>query len=986
MTTLSPKVLHTIRTRAGLPPTPDAETARRAFPDRVQGPASPALVAELVDALGEQVLGDVLDLARYASDASPYRMIPSAVVVAEGLDTVVKVLQFAHAHRRSVVFRAAGTSLSGQAQTDDLLVDVRKHWGGFEILEDGAAVRARPGAIIGHVNAALKRHQRVLGPDPASSNVACVGGVVSNNASGMAAGTAHSSYKTVRSLTFVLPNGSVIDTAAPDAEQRFADAAPELAEGLLRIRDQVRGNPELAERVRHKYEIKNTNGYRLVAFLDGDTPLEIFRRLVVGSEGTLAFIAEVVFDTVPLGALHTTALLLFPDLQGAADAVAPFVAAGARAVEMMDAPTLRLSAGKPQAPASWASLGDETASLLVEFRATDVAALADARARAQHIVDGLTLTEPAEFTSDDALAGFYWWVRGSLMAGLGASRPPGTTLIVEDVCVRPEHMAPACREVAALQVRYGYPAGVAGHASAGNLHFILALDASSAADRTRYQGFMDDLAELVVTRFDGSLKAEHGTGRNMSPYLELEWGSEAVELMWRVKRLTDPHTVLAPGVMLNRDATANMENLKTMPTIEAVADACFECGFCEQACPSRNLTTTPRQRISLRREMERHPGGSATLDTLLGQYEHDAVQTCAGDSTCAAACPVGIDTGALMKDFRQAATTPRASRVALLLARRWALVERAARLSLRIGGLLGDRRTRALTSLARRSASTDLVPSWIDAMPAAAPALPATTRAGASAVYLPACINRIFGPSRSGDGQHVVAALTEVSARAGKPVWIPEDVAGTCCATVWHSKGYTEANIHTARRLVDDLWRWTERGALPVVIDATSCTLGVSREILPYLDEQRRQRHEQLTIVDSVTWAARHLLPGLEVTTPVPSITVHPTCSVKNLGLGADLTATTAAITDTVHVPASTTCCGFAGDRGFLHPELTASATRAEAAEVATLGSSVVVSSNRTCEVGLEQATGRAYESVVVALARATRPLSATPGAVRTPD
>jgi len=887
MTTLSPKVLHTIRTRAGLPPTPDAETARRAFPDRVQGPASPALVAELVDVLGEQVLGDVLDLARYASDASPYRMIPSAVVVAEGLDTVVKVLQFAHAHRRSVVFRAAGTSLSGQAQTDDLLVDVRKHWGGFEILEDGAAVRARPGAIIGHVNAALKRHQRVLGPDPASSNVACVGGVVSNNASGMAAGTAHSSYKTVRSLTFVLPNGSVIDTAAPDAEQRFADAAPELAEGLLRIRDQVRGNPELAERVRHKYEIKNTNGYRLVAFLDGDTPLEIFRRLVVGSEGTLAFIAEVVFDTVPLGALHTTALLLFPDLQGAADAVAPFVAAGARAVEMMDAPTLRLSAGKPQAPASWASLGDETASLLVEFRATDAAALADARARAQHIVDGLTLTEPAEFTSDDALAGFYWWVRGSLMAGLGASRPPGTTLIVEDVCVRPEHMAPACREVAALQVRYGYPAGVAGHASAGNLHFILALDASSAADRTRYEGFMDDLAELVVTRFDGSLKAEHGTGRNMSPYLE---------------------------------------------------------------------------------------------------YEHDAVQTCAGDSTCAAACPVGIDTGALMKDFRQAATTPRASRVALLLARRWALVERAARLSLRIGVLLGDRRTRALTSLARRSASTDLVPSWIDAMPAAAPALPATTRAGASAVYLPACINRIFGPSRSGDGQHVVAALTEVSARAGKPVWIPEDVAGTCCATVWHSKGYTEANIHTARRLVDDLWRWTERGALPVVIDATSCTLGVSREILPYLDEQRRQRHEQLTIVDSVTWAARHLLPGLEVTTPVPSITVHPTCSVKNLGLGADLTATTAAITDTVHVPASTTCCGFAGDRGFLHPELTASATRAEAAEVATVGSSVVVSSNRTCEVGLEQATGRAYESVVVALARATRPLSATPGAVRTPD
>ena len=965
------KALQTIRTGAALEPVPTADRPQDAYPDRVTGPSSPALIADLVDVVGEEVLGDVLDLARYATDASTYRMVPSAVVVAEDVATVVRVLAFAQDRGRSVVFRAAGTSLSGQSQTDDLLVDVRKHWGGFDILEDGRAVLARPGAVIGHINAVLKRHQRVLGPDPASSNVACVGGVVSNNASGMAAGTAHSSYKTVRSMTFVLANGAVIDTAASGAEREFMDAAPDLAAGLLNIRDRIRANTPLVERIRHKYAIKNTNGYRLVAFLDGDTPLEIFRRLVIGSEGTLAFIAEVVFDTVPLGALHATGFLLFPNLESAADAVVPFVAAGARAVEMMDAATVKLSAPRVEAPESWASVPEETAALLVEFRATGDDELDVLRRRAQDVASGLDLLEPAEFTSDDALAAFYWWVRGSLM-GAGASRSPGSTLIVEDVCVRPEHMAAACRAVADLQARYGYLPGVAGHASAGNLHFMLALDSRSADDRARYKEFMDELADLIVTTFDGSLKAEHGTGRNMTPYLEFEWGREAVDLMWEVKDLADPHYVLGPGVMLNRDPDANMSDLKTMPTIERIANSCFECGFCEQVCPSRNLTTTPRQRIALRREMERHGSDSVVLDELLTQFEYDAVQTCAGDSSCATACPVGIDTGALMKNFRTASNGPTASRIAHLLSRRWALVEAVARLTLRIGGLLGDRTMTVLTGAVRRYAPKDIVPSWIDAMPSAAPALPRTTRDGASAVYLPACINRMFGPSRKGDGQHVVGAMVEISERAGRPVWIPADVAGTCCATVWHSKGFTQANTNTARRLVDDLWRWTEGGSLPVVIDATSCALGATRDIVPYLDPERQSQHQRLTIVDSVTWTAQYVLPRLSVTHPLAELTVHPTCSAQDLGIRADLLEVAKAIAVDVHVPAAT-CCGFAGDRGFLHPELTASATQTEAAAVRRAGATVAASSNRTCEIGLEQATGLPYESIVAATARATR-------------
>jgi D-lactate dehydrogenase len=951
------------------------------MPDRVSddlaGGSSPQLIADLEGALGEgRVLSKALDLVRYATDASPYRMVPAAVVIARDTSDISNVLRFAERAGRSAVFRAGGTSLSGQAQTDDLLVDVRKHWYGIELLDEQALqVRVRPGTTVGQVNAALAPYGRVLGPDPASSNVACIGGVVSNNASGMAAGTADNSYMTVRSMTFVLPGGAVIDTAAVDAERTFAEAARELATGLTALREEILADPDLVARLRHKYAIKNTNGYRLVAFLDGETPLEIFRRLLVGSEGTLGFIAEVVFDTVELGSVHSTGLLVFPTLDAAAAAVPAFVAAGARAVELMDAATLRLSEDNPLAPPSWARMPAEAAGLLVEFRASGTAELAVMQASAAAVMGGLTLWEPAEFTSDDATARFFWYVRGNLMAGLGKNRPPGSALISEDVCVPPERIADACRDIIGLLVKYSYPPGVAGHASVGNLHFILALDAKSEQDRQRYSGFMAELVGLIVHTYDGSLKAEHGTGRNMSPFLEIEWGSQATQMMWRIKALADPHLVLAPGVMLNRSPGANLANLKTMPSIEAVADPCIECGFCEPVCPSRDLTTTPRQRISLRREMFRQPEGSALQRALISQYEYEAIQTCAGDGICATTCPVDIDTGALMRQFRADSHGPKTKTVALQLAKHWSAAERMARFTVAAGSKAGDAVMGKVTTVMRAVISQDVMPAWTESMPGAAPSkLPRTTKENAAAMYFPACINRIFGNSRSSThSMSLPEALVTVSARAGLPLWIPDDVAGTCCATVWHSKGYAEGNRFMAERTADRFWAWSDGGRLPIIIDATSCTLGAGRELLPYLDDTRRSRHESLTILDSLTWAAARLLPQLHVRQKVPSASVHATCSMQHLGVSGDLVTLAEAVAELVHVPAAMTCCAYAGDRGMLHPELTASATAREAEQVAAAGCSTHLSANRTCEVGMEQATGSVYESVIFALEEATR-------------
>ena len=958
---------------------------RRPAPDRVpdlQSQGTPRhLREELAAVLGaEKVLATVSDLVRYASDASPYRFVPQVVVVAEDIDDISAVLSYAHGKGREVVFRAAGTSLNGQAQGEDILVDVRRHWVGVEVLDDGALARIRPGTTVVRANVALAPYGRVLGPDPASAVACTIGGVVANNASGMTAGTTRNSYRTVSSLTFVLPSGTVVDTADPDADEELSRAEPRLCAGLLALKAEIEADPELTARIRAKHTIKNTNGYRLDAFLDGATPVEILRGLMVGSQGTLGFIAEVVFDTLALDREVSTALLFFPSLPAAAAAAPLFDDAGAVAVELMDGNTLRASVSVAGVPADWAGLPRETAALLVEFRAPDLAALETYEERAAGVLERLELVAPVAsvdnaFTRDARTIAGYWKARKAFVTAVGGSRPAGTTLITEDFAVPPARLAEACAELLELQARHGFDAAVAGHAAHGNLHFLLAFDAGEPSDVERYAAFMDAFCKLTVERFDGSLKAEHATGRNIAPYLELEWGPRATELMWRTKELIDPDGVLAPRIVLDRDPHAHLRGLKTIPRVEAIADPCIECGFCEPTCPSHDLTTTPRQRIVLRREMLRQRAGSPVETSLLEEYGYGAVDTCAGDSTCKLACPVGIDTGALMKEFRHERHSAREERIAALTARNFRAVEASARLAVAAADRVGDRFLASVTALARKAVRPDLVPEWLPEIPGAAPRrLPRTHRPAAVAVYYPACVNRIFGGPAGRRGPSLPEAVVTLSARAGRPVWIAQDVAGTCCATIWHSKGYVRGNEVMANRIVEAAWGWTAGGRLPLVVDASSCALGIAREVVPHLTEENRELHAELTVVDSLVWAADELLPRLTVRRKVGSAVVHPTCSMQHLGDEDRLTALAAACADEVVVPADAGCCAFAGDRGMLHPELTASATAREAAEVTARPFDAHLSANRMCEIGMDRATGRSYESVLLALERATRP------------
>lgn len=401
--------------------------------------------------------------------------------------------------------------------------------------------------------------------------------------------------------------------------------------------------------------------------------------------------------------------------------------------------------------------------------------------------------------------------------------------------------------------------------------------------------------------------------------------------------------------------------------------------LCERVCPSADLTASPRQRIVIRREIERlRTDGRqpALLRSLEQDSRYDVVDTCAVDGLCELACPVDINTGQLVKRLREERHSAPRQRIGTALARHYGTVERLARAGLAVGTslerLLGLSVQARLTRLAARPlARLDLVPQWIGGTPPARRTLPSSDREGAHAVYLPSCVNRIFGgPDGPTDTPTVPEALRAVAERAGRPVWIPPAVQGICCSTPWVSKGYRRGAEVMAERVVDRLWEWTDRGRLPVVTDATSCAGGL-RELPSLLSELSRARHQRLTVLDSVEYVA-NLLDQL-VVRRVPSVSLHATCSVQKAGTEAQLTSIVGRLADQVHRTDPAGCCGFGGDRGFLHPELTESATRELAARVAP-GHSYYLSSNRPCEIGLQQATGQAWQSYLIALEQQSRP------------
>jgi len=902
-----------------------------------------------------QVVTDELRLLAYGSDASFYRLTPEVIAIVESENELKSVLTAARQNNRPVTFRAAGTSLSGQAITDGVLALIGEGFATYELNADASKVRVGPGIIGGEVNRRLAPFGKKIGPDPASINACKIGGIAANNASGMCCGTAQNSYRTLAGMRVMLADGTVLDSEDPMSVDAFSKSHAVLLGELERLGRDTRNNAKLAERIRHKFKIKNTTGYSLNALVDYEDPIDILAHLMIGSEGTLGFISRITYQTVVEDPFKASALVFFPDIRSACEAVIRLKPQPVAAVELLDRPALHSVENKPGLPPILRELGEEAAALLIEVRSPTTGGISEKIAMVHAAMAGVSTVEPMQFSTDPATCDMYWKVRKGTFPAVGAMRRTGTTVLIEDVAFPITSLADAVLDLQALLRHHGYhEAIIFGHALEGNVHFVITQDFGDQAEVDRYARFMDDIADLVVKKYDGSLKAEHGTGRNMAPFVEMEWGKEAADLMRHIKQLFDPTNLLNPGVILNDNPAAHLENLKPMPAAEDIVDRCIECGFCEPLCPSHGLTLSPRQRIISWRELSRRAANGEPAGSLGEDYVYHGLDTCAACGLCSTACPVGINTGDLTRRLRGRTIGGVSKGFNEWTINNFSTLANASRLGLTVGhavsGVLGDK------LLSRVSGG-----AWKKNMPYAGKSPVARTSSGDPVVYFPTCGGRIFGPSDAGEQQLGEVIMTLLT-RAGYAPRLPKGFDKLCCGQMLASKGMAEEADGMSATLEAALMEASENGRYPVVMDASACST-------------RMQQHlaGRLKLYDFHEFAHDALLPRLMISKEAGPIALHVNCSVRRTGSDGKLKKLLAACAENIIEPAGVTCCGFAGDRGFVVPELNQHALRKIHQELPA-NCACGVSTNRTCEIGLTAETGLTYQSIAYLLEKCSRP------------
>lgn len=914
----------------------------------------------------EQVFTDELSRLTKGTDASLYRLIPKVVVRVHSEEEVIRLLQFCHQQGVPLTFKAAGTSLSGQTISDSILVEIGRGFEHSTITDDGHTASFGCGLTGGAANLILKRYQRKLGPKPASIQSAKIGGIVANNASGSSYGILHNSYNTVKSMRIILSDGTLLDTADRESCQAFLTQHAPLVESLGQLHKEATDNSAIRETIQRKFQLKNTCGYGVNSLVDTSDPVEMVQRLMIGSEGTLGFISQVTFRTVHDAPLKAAAMVYFANLRDVCDAILPLRECPVSAAELMDRNALRAVENQEGMPSELKTLPEGAAALLIDTSADDEETLLNQMAEIEKKLEPIGTLAPVHFTRDKLLYDRYWRVRDGLFTSAAASRPPRTACIIEDVAFRGEVLGDALTDLRALLVETGYDDAVMwGHLLDGNVHFTVFPDINTEEGIQNYARFMQELSKLTVEKYDGSLKAEHGTGRNMAPFVEKEWGSEVYTLMKRIKQAFDPKNILNPGVVINSDPQVFIQNMKQVPDAHPIIDKCIECGFCEVACPSKNLTLTPRQRIVAYRHIASQMGSNGDQKALLREIKkisYPMDDTCATDGLCGIACPVDIDTGVLVKELRWQRNGSVANRIAHFVADHMAGITSIVRWALpiphAIGKAVGYSSMESVMKGLHRLGN-GLFPLWTRHTPTASRKIkksfyPMETATAPEVVYFPACVTRMMGSnsSESNEKEDVPSKMLSLLRKAGYSVIIPERKDSFCCGMAFSSKGFKEQARKKEDELNQALLKASRDGELPIVFDMSPCLLHAKETL-----------DTRLRLYDQVEFIHDHLLDRLQVTKLPLTVAVHTTCSSTKMLLHDKLYSVASRCADKVVVPDDVRCCGWAGDRGFFYPELPGSAL--EPLRDAVAGASEGYSNSRTCEIGLTTNSGINYQSLV---------------------
>jgi len=836
-----------------------------------------SLIRKLSGVLGkQQVYTDDLTLAATASDAGCYRKIPKIVLKPKDEKQLIESLRILYETGTPVTFRAAGTSLSGQSISDSVLLQARgQNWSEFKILEEGRLIRAQPGITGARLNQLLAPTGMKFGPDPASINSAMVGGIIANNASGMSCGIHANSYATIQSARIIFADGTLLDTASPKSREALLKSKPELVSTLSRIGDEIRSKPELIEKLRKKYSIKNTTGYGMNSFLDYSDPVDLILHLMVGSEGTLGFISEATFSTIPVKPFRASSLIYFKDLESACNAVPLLREAKLPAIEIMDREALRSVEGNAGIPDYIRELDSGVTALLIDLEEESKEALDAMVDRTRKALSGFSLVREFEVTSDLKQITDFWNVRKGVFPSVGGMRKPGTSVIIEDVAVGAEHLTKAVGDMRRMLDELEYEdAVIYGHVLDGNLHFIFAQDFHNDHELKKYEHMILQLTRLIVDKYDGSLKAEHGTGINMAPFVAYEWGEELYGHMKEIKKAFDPTGILNPDVIISDDPQIHLKHFKPMPVIDEAVDQCIECGFCEINCLTNDLTLSARQRIVVQREIEglnRSGDNAEKLRYLTRSFKYQGEGSCAGDGLCAITCPLSIDTGVMIKHLRarnNARKRP-GNPIATWISRHFPLVHFIVRLGL------------GTMAVINRIVPFSRIWIWDRHMPRPVKlnSLVQQDRSGdpgkMKVVYFPSCINQSMGTAvKDPENKSLVEVTVEVLQKAGYEVIFPEGMNKLCCGTPWESKGFFDLADAKSGELEKALLEVSNNGSYPVLCDTSPCT-----------HRMKRVMSDKLDLYEPVEFIHDHLLDKLELEKIDEALAFHVTCTSTKMGL-----------------------------------------------------------------------------------------------------
>ena len=989
----------------------------------------------------DRIYTDELRRLGWGTDASFYRQIPQIVVRSDGEAEMARIVQLCQKYRLPFTFRAAGTSLSGQSCTDGVLIVAGKHWEKYKLADDHESITLQPGIVGARVNEILRPYGRVFPPDPASIGSAMVGGILANNASGMNCGVHANSDRMLVSARIILTDGTILDTGDKESREQFSRSHPEFIAKIEALRDKVRADESLASRIRTKYLIKNVTGLNLRPLIAYDDPFDIIAHSIVGSEGTLAFLSEATMKTLKDYPFKASAMVYFMTMKESCEAVVAMkkMRAGkedleysaenlvVKSAEMLDYKSLSsvddpvylkykedVDAGRIEGvkPGDYHNL----TAILTETKGITHNQLLEKIAAIKECLGAFRLYLPAEFTEDPAIYGKYWAIRSGIFPSVGGTRPVGTSCLIEDVAFPIESLPEATVKLQKLIADHGYDdACIYGHAFEGNYHFILNQSFSDEHEVARYAEMMRDVAKLVVEEYDGSLKAEHGTGRNMAPFVKYEWGEKAYEVMKELKAIFDPTGLLNQGVIFNDDPDCFIKYLKPLPvldfdfdsvpdgghylmdsslstakeTIEQVkrANKCIECGFCEVNCMSCGLTLSSRMRIAVQREIryltaqiQGRENSAADirerLDTLKRQYKYYGDQTCATDGLCSTSCPMKINTGELTHLIRQLDmnASPMGYKLGEFAANHMAGIKSGLRLVLDVAHLghvtLGPT---LMTTIARGMNKMGL-PLWTTAMPKkkrqpkpsdltqfiiekSVPKNNSQKQMAVSqlkVVYFPSCINQTMGQSRNGGKVHdLVDEVIQLMAKAGYEVIFPEGMERMCCGQIWESKGMLDIADRKSAELEAALWKASEQGKHPVLCAQSPCL------------HRMRKVMKKMKLYEPAEFIMKYLVDRLDFHQTDRIVALHLTCSTRQMGVDKDMIALARLCSSNVFLPEGIGCCGFAGDRGFTFPELNRYGLRKLRPQIEANHIEVGYSNSRTCEIGLETNTGIPYMNIV---------------------